>query len=69
MGKSAIKTVTVFLVLISIYFANSTMDSYTLGILNNIAIFAILALSYNLINAPLKFTHPNPSNKFKLHSI
>ena len=50
MGKSAIKTVTEFLVLISIYFANSTMDSYTLGILNNIAIFAILALSYNLIN-------------------
>jgi len=33
-----------------IWYANSTMDSYTLSILNNIGIFAILALSYNLIN-------------------
>jgi len=33
-----------------IYYAHSSFDSYTLSILNNIAIFAILALSYNLIN-------------------
>ncbi len=33
-----------------IWYANSTMDSYTLSIMNNIGIFAILALSYNLIN-------------------
>ncbi len=41
------------LILISIgliWYANSHMDPYALSILNNIGIFAILALSYNLIN-------------------
>ncbi len=33
-----------------IYWAHSHLDNYTLSILNNIGIFAILALSYNLIN-------------------
>ncbi len=33
-----------------IYWAHSNLDNYTLSILNNIGIFAILALSYNLIN-------------------
>ena len=36
--------------LLFILFAQKNFDSYTLSILNNIAIFAILALSYNLIN-------------------
>ncbi len=33
-----------------IFWANTNLDNYTLSILNNIGIFAILALSYNLIN-------------------
>lgn len=33
-----------------IWFANSHFDEYTIRILNNIAIFTILAVSYNLIN-------------------
>ncbi len=33
-----------------IFYAQYTFDSYTLSILKNIGIFAILALSYNLIN-------------------
>jgi len=33
-----------------IWYAQNHMDPYTVSILNNIAIFAILALSYNLIN-------------------
>ncbi len=33
-----------------IYYAQNHFDSYTLSILDNIGIFAILALSYNLIN-------------------
>ena len=33
-----------------IIYAQSHFESYTLSILNNIAVFAILALSYNLIN-------------------
>lgn len=37
-------------VLAFIFYAQQEFDSYTLSILNNIAVFAILALSYNLIN-------------------
>ena len=33
-----------------IWYAQNHLDPYTVSILNNIAIFAILALSYNLIN-------------------
>ena len=33
-----------------ILFAQNSLDPYTISILNNIAIFAILGLSYNLIN-------------------
>jgi len=33
-----------------IWFAQNHLDPYTVSILNNIAIFAILALSYNMIN-------------------
>jgi len=33
-----------------VYYAQDLFDSYTLSILSNIGIFAILALSYNLIN-------------------
>jgi len=33
-----------------IWFANSHFDEYTVRILNNIAIFIVLAVSYNLIN-------------------
>jgi len=36
--------------LLFIFYAQKHFDSYTLSILNNIGIFAILALSYNLIN-------------------
>jgi len=36
--------------LLFIFYAHKNFDSYTLSILNNIGIFAILALSYNLIN-------------------
>ncbi len=36
--------------LLFIFYAQKNFDSYTLSILNNIGIFAILALSYNLIN-------------------
>ena len=36
--------------LLFIFYAQEHFDSYTLSILNNIGIFAILALSYNLIN-------------------
>ncbi len=42
-----------FLFLISVWFiwyAQNHFDPYTISILNNIAIFAILALSYNMIN-------------------
>ena len=45
--------VKLLLILASILFiaySHRSLDSYTLGILNNIGIFAILALSYNLIN-------------------
>ncbi len=42
-----------FFLLVTIWFiwyAQNHLDPYTVSILNNIAIFAILALSYNLIN-------------------
>ncbi|NOX16524.1 MAG: branched-chain amino acid ABC transporter permease [Epsilonproteobacteria bacterium] len=38
------------IILLFIWFAQSHFDAYAVSILNNIAIFAILALSYNLIN-------------------
>ncbi len=50
MRNTLLKTVLIVASLWLIYLANSTMDSYTLSIFNNIGIFAILALSYNLIN-------------------
>ena len=33
-----------------INFAQNTFDEYTIRIMNNVAIFIILAVSYNLIN-------------------
>jgi len=45
-----IKLSTLAIAIIFIYFAQNHFDPYTVSILNNIAIFAILALSYNLIN-------------------
>jgi len=50
MRGTLLKTVLIVASLWLIYLVNSTMDSYTLSIFNNIGIFAILALSYNLIN-------------------
>ncbi len=44
--KLSILAITMFFV----WFAQNNFDPYTVSILNNIAIFAILALSYNLIN-------------------
>lgn len=50
MKNTIIKLLLIIASLYMIYYANSHMDSYTLSIMNNIGIFAILALSYNLIN-------------------
>ncbi len=50
MKNAIIKLLLILLSLWAIAWANKTLDSYTLSILNNIGIFAILALSYNLIN-------------------
>ena len=50
MKATLIKVVLIIASLWGIYLAQTTLDSYTLSILNNIGIFAILALSYNLIN-------------------
>jgi len=50
MKNTIIKFLLILLSLWLIVWANKTFDSYTLSILNNIGIFAILALSYNLIN-------------------
>ena len=50
MKNTLIKILLIIASLWLIFLANSSLDSYTLSILNNIGIFAILALSYNLIN-------------------
>ena len=50
MKNAIIKMLLILLTLGVIAWAQQTLDSYTLSILNNIGIFAILALSYNLIN-------------------
>jgi branched-chain amino acid transport system permease protein len=50
MKNAVIKMLIILLTLIVIQYLNTSLDSYTLSILNNIGIFAILALSYNLIN-------------------
>jgi len=50
MKNAIIKILLILLTLWAIAWAHQTLDSYTLSILNNIGIFAILALSYNLIN-------------------
>jgi len=50
MRNTIIKVILIVIALWLIFEANSTLDSYTLSIFNNIGIFAILALSYNLIN-------------------
>ncbi|WP_292656831.1 branched-chain amino acid ABC transporter permease [Nitratifractor sp.] len=50
MKNAIIKLLLILLTLGVIAWAHQTLDSYTLSILNNIGIFAILALSYNLIN-------------------
>ena len=50
MKNAIIKILLILLTLGLISWANQSFDSYTLSILNNIGIFAILALSYNLIN-------------------
>ena len=50
MQKFITNTLLLILAIYLIFWANSNLDNYTLSILNNIGIFAILALSYNLIN-------------------
>ncbi len=50
MQKYVVNSLLLALSIWLIYWANSNLDNYTLSILNNIGIFAILALSYNLIN-------------------
>jgi branched-chain amino acid transport system permease protein len=42
--------ITIILVIGSLYFASSHLDSYSMMILSNLGIFIILAVSYNLIN-------------------
>ena len=48
--KAVRNLVLIAVTLAFIFYAQSHFESYTLSILNNIAVFAILALSYNLIN-------------------
>ncbi|WP_456433670.1 branched-chain amino acid ABC transporter permease [Nitratifractor sp.] len=50
MRNAIIKLLLIIAAVLLIGWANRHYDSYTLSILNNIGIFAILALSYNLIN-------------------
>ena len=50
MKNTIIKSLLIILSIWLIILANGSLDPYTLSILNNIGIFAILALSYNLIN-------------------
>jgi len=50
MKNAIVKILLILLTLGFIAWAHQTLDSYQLSILNNIGIFAILALSYNLIN-------------------
>ncbi len=50
MKNTVVKMLLILLSLIVIQYLNKSLDNYTLSILNNIGIFAILALSYNLIN-------------------
>jgi len=50
MQKIVLNSLLLALAIYLIYWANGSLDNYTLSILNNIGIFAILALSYNLIN-------------------
>ncbi|MDX1809543.1 MAG: branched-chain amino acid ABC transporter permease [Sulfurospirillaceae bacterium] len=45
-----IKIILLAISILFIFFAQNNLDPYTVSILNNIAIFAILGLSYNLIN-------------------
>ena len=46
----AIKIAFLIVAVVFVWFAQNHFDPYAVSILNNIAIFAILALSYNLIN-------------------
>ncbi len=46
----AIKIAFLVVAVVFVWFAQNHFDPYAVSILNNIAIFAILALSYNLIN-------------------
>jgi len=50
MQKLILNSLLLALSIYLIFWANNNLDNYTLSILNNIGIFAILALSYNLIN-------------------
>ncbi len=50
MNKFIRNIILIAIVIYFIYYAQKHFDSYTLSILDNIGIFAILALSYNLIN-------------------
>jgi len=50
MKNAIVKLLLVLLALGCIAWADRNIDSYTLSILNSIGIFAVLALSYNLIN-------------------
>ncbi len=50
MKSILLKTVLIAATLGAVWYTNSHLDIYNLSIINNIGIFAILALSYNLIN-------------------
>ena len=43
------------------WFAQNTLDEYTVRIINNVAIFIILAVSYNLINGVTGQFSPEPN--------
>ena len=50
MNKLTRNTILIVMAIAFLFFAQSSVEPYNLRILNNIAIFLILALSYNLIN-------------------
>jgi branched-chain amino acid transport system permease protein len=48
--KSLLTIISLLLLFVFIWYADTHFDDYTIRILNNIAIFIVLAVSYNLIN-------------------
>ena len=49
-GRKGVQLLFYALTIWFLWFAQTTLDDYSIRVLNNIAIFIILAVSYNLIN-------------------